>query len=78
MRQLYAFLILVMLSTTAIAANPQVLVETNQGNFIVELYPDKAPKTVANFLDYVNSGFYRHGYSAGNCRHANGLCRRLW
>ncbi len=59
MRQLYAFLILVMLSTTAIAANPQVVVETNQGNFIVELYPDKAPKTVANFLDYVNSGFYK-------------------
>lgn len=59
MRQLYAFLLLAMLNTSALAANPQVVVETNRGNFIVELYPDKAPKTVANFMQYVNSGFYK-------------------
>jgi len=41
------------------AANPQVTVETNRGNFVIELYPEKAPKTVANFLEYVNSGFYQ-------------------
>jgi peptidyl-prolyl cis-trans isomerase A (cyclophilin A) len=50
---------LTFLSTTAIAANPQVTFETNRGNFIVELYPEKAPKTVANFLKYVDSGFYK-------------------
>lgn len=59
MRQLYAFLMLALLSTSAMAANPQVVIETNRGNFIIELYPDKAPKTVANFMQYVNSGFYK-------------------
>ncbi|MCX7991504.1 MAG: peptidylprolyl isomerase [Proteobacteria bacterium] len=38
--------------------NPVVLIETSMGNIKVELYPDKAPITVKNFLDYVNSGFY--------------------
>ncbi|CAA6673978.1 unnamed protein product [Spirodela intermedia] len=31
--------------------------ETNQGNFTVEVYRDKAPKTVDNFF-YVEKGFY--------------------
>jgi len=34
--------------------------ETTQGNFVVELYPDKAPKTVENFLGYVKDGFYEN------------------
>jgi len=38
--------------------NPQVLIETNLGTFVIELYPDKAPNTVKNFLTYVNDGFY--------------------
>ncbi len=46
-------------SPFALAANPQVLFETNRGNFLIELYPEKAPKTVANFMQYVNSGFYK-------------------
>jgi peptidyl-prolyl cis-trans isomerase A (cyclophilin A) len=50
-------LLLVMATTTAIAAT-QVEFKTNKGNFTVELYPEKAPITVANFLQYVNSGFY--------------------
>jgi cyclophilin family peptidyl-prolyl cis-trans isomerase len=44
--------------TTLAGENPHVLVETTQGSFELELYPDKAPKSVANFLEYVNSGFY--------------------
>lgn len=40
------------------AANPAVELTTNQGAIVIELYPDKAPKTVKNFLGYVNSGFY--------------------
>ena len=40
------------------AANPKVKVETSKGNMVFELYPEKAPKTVANFLDYVNAGSY--------------------
>ncbi len=39
-------------------SNPKVMMETSKGNITLELYPDKAPVTVANFLSYVNSGFY--------------------
>lgn len=42
----------------AAAGNPQVAIETSMGKIVVELYPDKAPKTVANFLKYVEDGFY--------------------
>jgi cyclophilin family peptidyl-prolyl cis-trans isomerase len=40
------------------APNPQVLVKTSMGQFVIELYPEKAPLSVANFLQYVNDGFY--------------------
>ena len=42
----------------AAAANPQVLVKTSAGEFVIELYPDKAPISVENFLQYVKDGFY--------------------
>jgi len=45
-------------ATSALAANPQVDIETSAGTIRVELYPDAAPKTVANFLEYVKSGHY--------------------
>ena len=38
--------------------NPRVMLETSKGNIVVELYTDKAPLSVANFLQYVKSGFY--------------------
>jgi len=38
--------------------NPLVMIETNLGEITVELYPDKAPATVKNFLGYVDAGFY--------------------
>jgi peptidyl-prolyl cis-trans isomerase B (cyclophilin B) len=38
--------------------NPRVILETSLGNITLELYPDKAPDTVENFLAYVESGFY--------------------
>ena len=37
---------------------PRVKFVTTAGNFVVELYPDKAPKTVANFLQYVKDKHY--------------------
>jgi peptidyl-prolyl cis-trans isomerase A (cyclophilin A) len=40
------------------AANPRVLMETTLGEITLELDADKAPKTVANFLAYVDAGFY--------------------
>ncbi len=36
----------------------QVEIKTTLGTMVVELYPDKAPKTVENFLRYVDEGFY--------------------
>jgi len=45
-------------ATSAFAANPQVEFDTSAGIIRIELYPDAAPKTVANFLDYVKSGHY--------------------
>jgi cyclophilin family peptidyl-prolyl cis-trans isomerase len=40
------------------AKNPIVSIETTMGIIKVELFPGKAPITVKNFLDYVESGFY--------------------
>jgi cyclophilin family peptidyl-prolyl cis-trans isomerase len=37
---------------------PHVLLKTNMGKIVLELNPEKAPKTVANFLAYVKSGHY--------------------
>ena len=55
--------ILAALSTLAISlpawsANPTVEMKTNFGTITIELYQDKAPKTVANFIQYVKDGFY--------------------
>ncbi len=36
----------------------RVLMVTSQGRITLELYPDRAPRTVANFLDYAREGFY--------------------
>ncbi|MFH1815896.1 MAG: peptidylprolyl isomerase [Pseudomonadota bacterium] len=42
----------------ATAANPQVELKTSQGPILIELFPEAAPATVANFLQYAKSGFY--------------------
>ena len=39
---------------------PKVALETDKGKIVLELYPDKAPKTVQNFLDYVDAGHYNN------------------
>ncbi|NYZ61139.1 peptidylprolyl isomerase, partial [Candidatus Micrarchaeota archaeon] len=45
--------------TQSIASgNPVVVLETSKGNIEIELYADKAPMTVNNFLMYVNEHFY--------------------
>lgn len=46
-------------ATPVVAAdNPTIVVETSMGAFEIELYADKAPKTVANILGYVDDKFY--------------------
>jgi uncharacterized protein (TIGR03437 family) len=52
-----AFLLVVPLTLLA-QNNPVVRFQTNLGNIDVELYPQTAPKTVANFMSYVNKGAY--------------------
>ena len=45
-------------ASPALAADPRVEFKTNRGAIVLELYPEKAPKTVANFLQYVKDGHY--------------------
>src|SRR3954451_19823900 len=40
------------------AANPVIVIETNQGTIKAELFQDKAPETVKNFLTYVEAKHY--------------------
>jgi cyclophilin family peptidyl-prolyl cis-trans isomerase len=49
---------LLYLPSLTLAAMPVVKMETSMGDIMIELNPDKAPKTVENFLNYVNKGFY--------------------
>jgi cyclophilin family peptidyl-prolyl cis-trans isomerase len=59
MNRLFGIVCAVLFSTGAYAANPQVEIKTSLGTITVELRPDKAPRTVENFLQYVKSGFYK-------------------
>jgi len=51
-------LTLIAAAPSAFAENPKVQIRTSKGAITVELYRDKAPKTVDNFLTYVDEGFY--------------------
>jgi cyclophilin family peptidyl-prolyl cis-trans isomerase len=58
LRKLLFALALLAAACPALAADPRVELKTNRGVIVLELYPDKAPKTVANFLQYVKDGHY--------------------
>lgn len=58
MKRLITAAALALSSLAAFAANPQVEFTTNMGKFVVELYPEAAPKTVENFLQYVDNKHY--------------------
>jgi cyclophilin family peptidyl-prolyl cis-trans isomerase len=53
-----AIALLLAANSNVFASNPKVRMETTKGVVVIELYPDKAPKTVENFLRYVNEGKY--------------------
>ena len=46
-------------SLTQAADAPKVLFKTSMGNIVIELDPEKAPRTVDNFLAYVKAGYYK-------------------
>jgi cyclophilin family peptidyl-prolyl cis-trans isomerase len=53
-------LAIIILSSSAIAENPIVKLETSEGTITVVLFTDKSPKTVENFLAHVDEGFYEN------------------
>lgn len=58
-RAAMAGLAIALLPAAVLAADaPQVKFQTSMGDFVVEVYPDKAPKTVDNFLQYVKAKQY--------------------
>ncbi len=58
LRRMFIAAALAFAASPALAANPQVEFDTTAGVIRIELYPEAAPKTVANFLDYVKTGHY--------------------
>ncbi|MFT6926036.1 MAG: cyclophilin family peptidyl-prolyl cis-trans isomerase [Psychromonas sp.] len=53
-------IVLIFISTSVFSnENPTVLMETSEGPVIIELYPTLAPKTVANFLHYVQTDGFK-------------------
>ena len=57
-KQLIALIAFIACSIQAFAANPMVELKTNLGEIVVELDADKAPKSAANFVQYVKDGHY--------------------
>lgn len=57
-RSTVAALAIVLTSVGTAIAGPTVEMKTNKGTITIELFADKAPETVANFLQYVKDGFY--------------------
>jgi peptidyl-prolyl cis-trans isomerase A (cyclophilin A) len=54
------FLIALLSCSSPKYKNPRIKIQTRVGDIEVELYPEKAPKSVAAFLSYVDSGFYKN------------------
>src|SRR5687767_1920411 len=57
-RSLFAAVAALFVAGAAQAANPVIVLETNKGDIKIELYEDKAPGTVKNFLQYVDDKHY--------------------
>ena len=47
-----------MAAVGGLSDNPQVIMETSKGTLVLEVFPDEAPETVKNFLQYVRWGHY--------------------
>jgi cyclophilin family peptidyl-prolyl cis-trans isomerase len=58
MIRIFALLIALAVAPAAFASNPKVELKTSLGSVVIDLYPENAPQTVENFLQYVKDGFY--------------------
>lgn len=58
MKKAITLLLLLGLAVSLPTSATTVKISTNKGDIYVKLYDQKAPKTVKNFLSYVNDGFY--------------------
>lgn len=54
----FALLLALPLAVSAQGSTIEVVMKTTEGDMVIELYPDKAPITVKNFLTYVDEKFY--------------------
>jgi peptidyl-prolyl cis-trans isomerase A (cyclophilin A) len=59
MKKLLVLALCTFTSFAALAANPKVVIKTSKGDIEVELFEDKSPITVKNFLSYVDKGYYK-------------------
>lgn len=59
MKKLTVLIATLFLSLNVVAANPKIVIKTNMGEIEAELFEDKAPVTVKNFLEYVKKGHYK-------------------
>lgn len=55
----FGSLMALVVPVTARAQNPRAVIETSKGKIVAELYADRAPKTVENFVKYAKSDFYQ-------------------
>ncbi|WP_435235083.1 peptidylprolyl isomerase [Psychromonas sp. PT13] len=60
MKQLFTLFVLLFGFSTFASANPNVVIDTSKGDITIELYPQEAPKTVANFLTYIQKDGYKN------------------
>jgi len=58
MKKFIALILIIIAGGVMFAENPMVTLTTSMGDITIELYPEKAPKTVENFLTYTKDGYY--------------------
>lgn len=74
MHRSFLYLLLPLLLSFALPApaDPvRIRIETDEGDMLAELYPDRAPRTVANFLRYVREGMYENAQFVRTVRPGN-------
>ena len=59
MKNIFSVLLLCFSCSLFAASNPSVLIDTSMGKITIELYQNQAPKTVSNFLDYVQTDGFK-------------------